>query len=140
ETGIYQHCATTFTVGATTATTGTTPDGLAGPAIRFLFNVEAWYFARQAENLRLWKNSIDGFGNPLLDTTIIPFITEVASLNRDRNNIPAMIFGGSKLGMTLGQYKTGTFTVNSLWGTIARAFGYDPTTAPAHDPAALALR
>jgi hypothetical protein len=40
-----------------------------------------------------------------------------------------MIFGGKKLGMSVGQYKTGTFTVNSLWGTVARAFGYDPASA-----------
>ena len=138
ETHSYMHCATSYSVGSGTATTGTTPDELAGPAIRFLFNVESWYFARQAENLKLWKESIDAFGNPLLDTTIIPFITEVGQLNHDRSNIPAMIFGGKKLGMAVGQYKTGgPFTVNSLWGTIARAFGYDPSAAP--DPVAAAL-
>jgi len=140
-TGLYQHYATSRSVGSSIATTGKTPDDLGGPAIRFLFNVETWYFARHAENLKLWKDSFDAFGNPLLDTTIIPFITEVGQLNHDRSNIPAMIFGGKKLGMAVGQYKTGgTYTVNSFWGAIARAFGYDPTAAPGYDPTTAAIR
>lgn len=111
-------------------TVGTTPDELTNPAIRFLYNVQVWYFARQAENVRLWKAAVDGFGNPLLDTTVIPFVTESATYAHDRLNIAAMLFGGKKLGLLLGQYKAGPFSVNALWGTIARAVGYDPATTP----------
>jgi hypothetical protein len=140
DVGIYQHCAVHHTVGNGTPTQGTTPDEITSAGVRFLFNVQTWYFARHAENLKLWKDSVDGFGNPLLDTTIIPFATENADYTHIRTNIPCMLFGGRKLGMAVGQYKTGNFTVNSLWGTIARAFGYDPTAAPDYNPATAALR
>jgi hypothetical protein len=123
----YQHCAVSNAVGNGTPTEGSTPDTLTTPQIRFLFNVEAWYFARHAENLKLWKDTVDAFGNSLLDYTIIPFVTETADLNDARSNMPEMIFGGKKLGMLGGQYKTGNFSVNSFWGTIAQAFGLDPT-------------
>ena len=133
----YQHGAMIYSIGAGSPAVGTTPDEITSPALRFLFNVEAWYFARQAENLKLWKDSVDGFGNPLLDTTIIPFVTETASVGQYRSNIPCLLVGGKKLGMAVGRYITGDFTVNSLWGTVARAFGFDPTTSA--DPAARAL-
>lgn len=51
-----------------------------------------------------------------------------------------MLFGGKKLGMAVGLYKTGNFPVNSLWGTVGRAFGYDPTVAPDYNPASSPLR
>jgi hypothetical protein len=140
DVGIYQHCAARASAGSGSATIGTTPDEINSRALRFLFNVETWYFARQAENLKLWKDSVDGFGNPLLDTTIIPFVTENAAYTNERANIPCMLFGGKKLGMAVGQYKTGNFTVNSLWGTIALAFGYDATAAPDYNATGAALR
>ncbi len=134
EAGIYQHHPVSHAVGAGTPNDGTTPDNIAVPQIRFLFNVETWYFARHAENLRLWKDAVDGFGNPLLDTTIIPFLTEVAQYDNSRNNMAAMIFGGKKLGMQTGQYKTGSFKINEIWGTIASALGYTSTDAPLATP------
>jgi hypothetical protein len=140
DVGIYQHGAVRASTGSGLPTQGTTPDQITSPAVRFMFNVETWYFARQAENLKLWKDAVDGFGNPLLDTTIIPFVTESADYTSVHSNIPAMLFGGKKLGMAVGQYKTGNFTVNSLWGTIAPAFGYDPTAAPDYSPTAAPLR
>jgi hypothetical protein len=130
DVGIYQHHPTSHAVGNGTPTSGTTPDNIPVPQIRFLFNVETWYFARHAENLRRWKEAFDGFGNPLLDTTIIPFVTENADYQNRRSNIPAMIFGGTKLGLLGGQYKTGNFSINQLWGTIASAMGHASTTAP----------
>jgi hypothetical protein len=137
----YGHSAVHHTIpSGGTPNVGTTPDEITNPAIRFLFNVQVWYFARQAENVRLWKDAVDGFGNPLLDYTIIPFVTESATYSHDRGNMAAMLFGGKKLGLAAGQYKSGTFTVNSLWGTVARAVGYDPTTAPGYNPSTAALR
>ena len=116
DVGIYQHGAVRLSTGSGSPTQGTTPDQITSAAVRFMFNVETWYFARHAENLKLWKDAVDGFGNPLLDTTIIPFVTENANYTNDRSNIPAMMFGGKKLGMAVGQYKIGNFTVNSLLG------------------------
>jgi hypothetical protein len=139
--GIYGHSAMHHAIpGGGSANEGSTPDSIITPAIRFLFNVQVWYFSRQAENVKLWKDSVDGFGNPLLDYTVIPFVTESATYTHDRANMAGMLFGGKKLGMVVGQYKSGNFTVNSLWGTVARAVGYDPTTAPDYNPSSSALR
>jgi len=124
----YQHHPVSHAVGGGSATEGSTPDGIKTAQIRFLYNIQTWYFERHAENLKLWKDEIDAYGNSLLDYTVIPFVTEVATYNHDRTNMPAMIFGGKKLGMKVGQYTSGNFSINSYWGTIAQAFGY---TAPA---------
>ena len=64
----------------------------------------------------------------------------MGSFSHDRNRLPLMLFGGKRLGMAVGQYKSGNFTVNSAWGTIARAFGYDPTAAPDYSATSSALR
>jgi hypothetical protein len=135
EAGMYQHHPVSHAVSGGSPNSGTTPDGIGNSAVRFLFNIQTWYFARHAENLKKWKTEVDGFGNPLLDTTIIPYVTEVATFSHDRSNMAAMIFGGKKLGMQVGQYKTGNFSINSFWGTIAQAFGA-PTTAPFAAPIA----
>jgi len=135
-TGIYQHHPVSHSVGSATSTTGTTYDTLAAPSIQYLFNIQNWYFSRTAENLALWKNSVDGFGNSLFDTTVIPFVTEVEQLNHNRSNMAAMIFGGKKLGFQQGQYKSGNFSINSFWGTIAQAFGYTSTASPLASPIA----
>jgi hypothetical protein len=135
DSGIYQHHPVSHAVGNGSATEGSTPDGLTTPQIRFLYNIQNWYFARHAENIKLWKSEIDAYGNSLLDSTIIPFVTEVATYNHDRTNMAAMIFGGKTLGMQVGQYKSGSFSINSFWGTIAQAFGAS-TTAPFASPIA----
>ena len=135
DAGIYQHHPVSHAVGNGSATEGATPDALKTPQIRFLYNIQTWYFARHAENLKLWKGEVDAYGNSLLDSTIIPFVTEVATYNHDRSNMAAMIFGGKKLGMQVGQYKSGSFSINSFWGTIAQAFGA-ATTAPFAAPIA----
>lgn len=136
DNGIYQHHPVSHAVGGGSPTTGQTPDDLTVAQIRFLYNIQTWYFARHAENLKLWKDAVDGFGNSLLDTTIVPFVTEVATFAHDRGNMAAMIIGGKKLGMQVGQYKSGSFTINSFWGTIAQAFGYSSTAAPLAAPIA----
>lgn len=135
EAGIYSHHAVTGSVPAGgNPNQGTTPDEITNPAVRFLFNVERWYFARQAENVKRWKDAVDGFGNPLLESTIIPFVTETDHYNDSRSNIPAMIFGGKKLGLQVGQYKSGSFSVNSFWGTIAQALGCPADLSPLAAP------
>jgi|GEM_PF-733979 len=132
--GIYQHHSVSGAVGNGSPDQGKTPDEISSPQVRFLFNVEVWYFARHAENLKRWKDAVDGFGNPLLDSTIIPFVTETDHYADSRNNIPAMIFGGKKLGMQVGQYQSGKFTVNSFWGTIAQALGCPADVSPLAAP------
>jgi hypothetical protein len=132
--GIYQHHPVSHRAGIASPTTGATPDALASNDIRFLYNAQCWYFARHAENLKRWKDTMDGNGNPLLDYTVIPYVTEVEQLNHSRSNMPAMIFGGRRLGMTVGQYRTGSMSINAFWGTIAQAFGITSFTAPLATP------
>jgi uncharacterized protein DUF1552 len=132
--GIYQHHPVSHRTNGGSPTQGSTPDGITSPEMRFLYNVETWYFARHAENLKLWKSDVDGFGNPLLDYTVIPYVTEVEQLNHNRSNMPAMIFGGKKLGMQVGKYVTGNYSINAYWGAIAQAFGAATNMAPFATP------
>ena len=136
ESGVFQHHPVSHSVPAgSNPNAGTTPDNISSPAVRFLFSIQNWYYARHAEALKLWKTEVDGFGNPLLDTTIIPYTTEVGTYTHNRDQMGAIIFGGKKLGMQTGQFKSGNFSINSFWGTIAQAFGA-PTTAPFGSPIA----
>jgi uncharacterized protein DUF1552 len=125
----YQHHAVSHRTNGGSVLLGSTPEQLT-EAIEFLYKVQVWYFARQAENLASWKNAVDGCGNRLLDYTCVPFLTEVEQLNHNRSNIPAMLIGGKQLGFQHDRYVTGTFTINELWGTIAQAFGHTSTDPP----------
>lgn len=121
----FQHHPVSHRISAADTTVASSLSGLSEPAV-FLFNVHTWYFARHAENLAVWKNSVDGCGNNLLDYTCVPFVTEGASCGHERSNIPAMIIGGKKLGFVHDRYVTSGMTVNQFWGTIAQAFGPIP--------------
>ena len=92
------------------------------PVLEFLMNVEQWYNLRFAELLADFNATTDPFGNNLLGTTVIPYVTEVRSTGHARNQMPAIIFGGRDLGMLGGQYRPENVTINSLWGTIAQPF------------------
>jgi hypothetical protein len=131
--GIYQHHPVSHAVGNGSPNEGTAASPPSTPQIAFLYAIQNWYFARHAENIKLWKSEVDAFGNSLLDNTIIPFVTEVATYNHDRGNMAAMIFGGRQLGMQLGQYKASAGNINNVWGTIAQALGH-ATTAPFATP------
>ena len=132
EAGVYQHHPLSHDTSTANTTRGSTPDELQARD-RFLFNVQLWYFQRHAEMLAAWKSTVDGCGNSLLDYTVIPFVTEVRATGHERNNMPAMLIGGKKLGFVHNLYKTDNITINSFWGTIGQAFGAMPAapfTAP----------
>ena len=46
---------------------------------QFLFQVQLWFFKQMAENIKEWKTPVDGFGNSLLDYTVVPYVTEVGA-------------------------------------------------------------
>jgi hypothetical protein len=71
----------------------------------FLVNVQIWYNQRLAELLTKLKTAQDGFGNNLLDYTVVPYVTEVAESNHARQSKPAYLFGGSKLGLKHGTFQ-----------------------------------
>ena len=84
------------------------PSGLSGADVdryEFLTNVQIWYNQRLAEFLVKLKTADDGFGGNLLDTTVVPYITEVAEANHYRSPKPAYLFGGSKLGLQHGTFQ-----------------------------------
>jgi hypothetical protein len=84
------------------------PSGLSGADIdryEFLANVQTWYNQRLADFLVKLKDADDGFGGSLLDSTVIPYVTEVAESNHSRGPKPAFLFGGSKLGLQHGTFQ-----------------------------------
>jgi len=84
------------------------PSGLAAAdrdRYEFLANVQIWYNQRLADFLLKLKEAEDGYGGRLLDTTVVPYVTEVAQSNHTRRPKPAFLFGGSKLGLQHGTFQ-----------------------------------
>jgi hypothetical protein len=129
----FQHHPTSHRINTAETVASATLEGL-NPNAAFLFNVQLWYFTRQAENLATWKTSLDGCGNSLLDFTCIPFLTEVRGCSHERSDMPAMLIGGKQLGFAHDRYVPGNMTINELWGTIGQAFGHTATDAPFAPP------
>lgn len=71
----------------------------------FLVNVQVWYNQRLADWLSRLKNTKDAFGESLLDTTVVPYVTEVAQPNHGRSPKAAFLFGGRKLGLQHGSFR-----------------------------------
>jgi len=97
-------------------------DQQAAHLFTFLSRVQTWYNQRFAEFLNDLKATRDIYGESLLDTTIVPCMTEVADNSHGRSPIPALIFGGRKLGMQGGQYQRVERSHTDLWLTLAQAF------------------
>jgi hypothetical protein len=97
-----------------------------------MVNANRWYFQRTAEIIEDFRSQIDpqdAKGGSLLDSTVIPMITEVAEASHTREGHAAIIFGGRKLGMQGGQYRSVSGIHNQLWLTVAQAFlGADAPT------------
>jgi hypothetical protein len=92
--------------------------------VQFLVNVEKWYATRMSEFLNTLKATTDVYGNPLLDNTLIPYLSEISRATHEHNPMPVVLFGGAKLGLKGGQFLsfTGRPYVDLLI-TIAQAFG-----------------
>jgi len=92
--------------------------------VQYLVNVENWYNTRMSEFLNTLKTTVDVFGNPLLDNTVIPYVTEVSRATHEWNPMPLVIFGGKNLGFKGGQFLTfsGRPYADFLL-TLAQAFG-----------------
>jgi hypothetical protein len=131
----YQHHPQSHKIGTRETTAAADVSGL-NVSAQFLFAVQKWFYARMADNLKDWKMTIDGFGNSLLDYTVVPYVTEVLATSHERSQMPAMIIGGKALGFVHGKHQPGNYTVNQFWGTIAQAFNYTSTAAPFAAPIA----
>jgi hypothetical protein len=90
-----------------------------------MVNANRWYFQKTADIIDGFRSQIDPQdprGGSLLDSTVIPIVTEVAEASHTREGHAAIIFGGRKLGMQGGQYRSVTGIHNQLWLTVAQAF------------------
>ena len=106
------------------------PQGASADVLQFLANVQTWYNQKHAALLVALKSAQDSYGNSLLDNTVVPYLTEVATCTHERQPLPAFIFGGKTLGMQHGSYlnfEANPRHHNDLWMTIAQAYlGGDP--------------
>jgi hypothetical protein len=90
-----------------------------------MVNVNRWYFRKTADivdELRRQVDPQDPKGGSLLDSLVIPMVTEVAEASHTREGHAAIIFGGRRLGMQGGQYRNVSGIHNQLWLTVAQAF------------------
>src|SRR5690606_6270108 len=81
--------------------TGTSPDA---SLYQFLVSINAWYNEKTADILQSFKDAKDGWGNSILDYTVVPYVTEVGDPSHSRGPKASMIFGGKALGMKGGQF------------------------------------
>lgn len=106
------------------------PSGEPNPIVELLCNVWTWFNEKTAAALAAFKTTTDAFGNSLLDHTVVPFITETHSPAGGRTGLPALIFGGKKLGMIGNQFVnlSPATPQNAMWLAIAQAYfpGQDP--------------
>jgi Protein of unknown function (DUF1552) len=134
QTGtVYQHHPASHKIVTSDTTAASSVSGL-GNYAQFLFQVQLWFFKQMADSLKDWKTSYDGFGNSLLDYTVVPYVTEVLATGHERSRMPAMIIGGKLLGFGHNKYVSGSYTVNQFWGTIGPSLGYTSTAAPFAGP------
>jgi hypothetical protein len=101
------------------------PAGQLQDVANFLVNIQIWYNTQMATLLNRFKSATDVFGGNLLANTIVPYVTEVAMTTHQWSPLPAMIFGGSALGMKGGQYQDFSAKVrnqNDMWMAIAQAY------------------
>ncbi len=119
---IYQHHPVSHSVGGADYDE---TDGNRSAKVQFLLNVEKWYSQHTAEFVAKLKTTLDVYGNPLLDNTIVPYITEVSRSDHNYDNLPVMLLGGKNLGLKHGKFLrlAKGRPHNDLWLSIAQAFG-----------------
>jgi hypothetical protein len=96
---------------------------------QFLANVHKWYNDKTGDIVKMFKDADDPFGGKMLDSTLIPYFTEVAMTTHQRSPKAALYFGGKALGMQHGKYvnfeDNGGYQTRAhvdFWATIAQAF------------------
>jgi hypothetical protein len=123
---IYMHHPTSHLITSKNDTQVSLPAaGQNQDIINFLANVQIWYNTQTAALLNTMKNATDVYGGNLLDYTVVPHITEVSECTHSWSPMPALIFGGAKLGMHGGQYVDVSANLrshNDYWMSIAQAY------------------
>jgi hypothetical protein len=99
---------------------------------------EVWYAERLAAFLDELATTEDLTGAPLLDSTVVPYITEVShGYSHSWNDMPWLMFGGQGTGLLGGQHfrhsggRTSSATgqnlrsTNDYWMSLGPVFGVD---------------
>lgn len=111
-----------FKVHHTTSHDPDTPDTL-----EFLTRVDTWYADRVSKFIAELGTVVDGSMTPLLDNTLIPYVTEVGARYHNWDNMPFLLFGGKNTKIKGNQIWTnggkGLRSTNDLWMACAPYYG-----------------
>jgi hypothetical protein len=118
---IYMHHPVSHRIGAGSLN-GSEPIS-SNADVEFLCQVEMWYNQRVSTFLQGLKTAVDVYNNPLLDQTVVPYVTEVARATHEHSPVPTVVFGGKNLGFQGGRFETFNRPHNDMWLTVAAALG-----------------
>lgn len=87
--------------------------------------IDHWYAERMAEFLLDLDATPDPFAEgSLLDNTLVVYLSEMAKGGHTFQDVPAVLFGGTSMGLTGGRYlQYDHRSYNDLWLAVAQAFG-----------------
>ncbi|WP_438030722.1 DUF1552 domain-containing protein [Sorangium sp. So ce233] len=95
--------------------------------LEFLTRVEEFYARHVAGFLQQLAETEDVAGGKLLDSTLVPYITEVGTRTHNWDNMPWVLFGGANTKLRGGQVWNnrggGLRSTNDVWMACAAAFG-----------------
>jgi hypothetical protein len=102
----FMHHPMSHRIGSSSFFNGTPQTGTSADAslYQFLVSINTWYNEKTADILQTFKDAKDGWGNSILDYTVVPYVTEVGDPSHSRGPKASMIFGGKALGMKGGQF------------------------------------
>jgi len=122
--GVYMHHPMSHRISNRNDVMTSLPSGTLGEVVEFLANVQTWYNSETAAILNSFKQATDVFGGNLLEHTVVSFFTDTAETTHSRSPMPALLFGGSALGLRGGQFfnfEDSLRSHNDLWMTVAQA-------------------
>ncbi len=102
----------------------------------FLTRIDQWYSQRLATFLMELESTEDFAGHPILENTLVPYISEISEgFTHSWRDMPWVVFGGAGTGLLGGQMWThdggtpsgatdgGQRSTNDYWMACAQAFG-----------------
>lgn len=101
----------------------------------FLTRVDTWYSQRTSALLQTLLETLDVDGTPMLDNTLVPYVTEVATADHRWYDAPFVVFGGPGVRLRAGRLErySPRRPVNDMWLACARALGASNLTRLGND-------
>lgn len=122
KNAVYMHHPVSHRIGG--ADLDSSAETSSNADIEFLCQVEMWYNQRVSTFLQGLKTATDVYNNPILDRTVVPYVTEVARATHEHSPVPTVVFGGKSLGFQGGRFESlGSRPHNDMWLTVAAALG-----------------